>query len=235
VDAPAVLAVTQLADEAGARLQKEANQAVAKGDVDQLQLVTAASAALSRDVLSFKAVADRLRGIGAAPRLGAGALDPDVAIPGHPARPPPPRATGEAPHRAELRDFHELDRRNTGVGKKIALAVCAIVFVLAVGNAIFFSTPRVSRLSAADAGRGVASIDVSDKIALVTVTPEWVASGGQDLGKLLEVLRSNGVERAALSTTTGAPAGVLNVSDAKIIGMPKMKPSTAPPGSAREH
>jgi hypothetical protein len=185
-------------------------------------------------VLSFKAVADRLRGIGAAPRLGAGALDPDVAIPGHPARPPPPRATGEAPQRAELRDFHELDRRNTGLAKKIALAVCAIVFVLAIGNAIFFTAPRVSRLSAADAGRGVASIDVSDKIALVTVTPEWVASGGQDLGKLLEVLRSNGVERAALSTTTGAPAGVLNVSDAKIIGMPKMKPSTAP-GSAKDH
>lgn len=232
VDGPAVLAVTQLADEAGARLQKEANQAVAKGDVEQLQLVTAASAALSRDLLTFKATADRLRGIGASPRLGAGALDPDLAIPGHPAR-PPPKAASEAPQRAELRDFHELDRKSTGLGKKIAVAVCAIVFVLAVGNAVFFSMPRVSRLSAADAGRGVASIDVSDKIALVTVTPEWVASGGLDLGKLLEVLRSHGVERAALSTTTGSPAGVLSVRDGKIIGMPA-RPAPAP-GAAREH
>ncbi|HEY2028628.1 MAG TPA: hypothetical protein VGH20_05415, partial [Myxococcales bacterium] len=78
VDPTALASLTRAADEAAARLQKEASAAVTKGEVESLQLITAASAALSRDLLSFKETADRLRGLAAAPRLGAGALDPHV-------------------------------------------------------------------------------------------------------------------------------------------------------------
>src|SRR5205823_8186441 len=53
VDAVAVATLTKQADEAAARLQKEANAAVGKGEVESLQMITAASAALSRDLLNF--------------------------------------------------------------------------------------------------------------------------------------------------------------------------------------
>ena len=89
VDMEAMASLTKLADEAAARLQKEANTAIGKGEVESLQLITAASAALSRDLLNLKETADKLRGIGAAPRMGAGALDPDVILPGQQPRPRP--------------------------------------------------------------------------------------------------------------------------------------------------
>ena len=101
VDDAAVKVLTQRVDAVVASLQKDADGAIARGEVEALQVVRATSAALSRDVLSLKATADRLRGLAAAPRLGAGALDPDVVLPGQApsARPPPPKAA-EVPVRA---------------------------------------------------------------------------------------------------------------------------------------
>src|SRR5437763_2653268 len=110
VNGEALAALTKLVDEAAARLQKEANAAIGKGEVENLQLVTAASAALSRDLLNLKETADRLRGVGAAPRLGAGALDPEVVLKG---QQPRPRAAAvqqaQAAVKAELRDFRGLE------------------------------------------------------------------------------------------------------------------------------
>ncbi|MGE5048967.1 MAG: hypothetical protein ACM3PC_10385, partial [Deltaproteobacteria bacterium] len=123
VDAAASASITRIADDAGARLQKEANAAIARGEVENLQLITAASAALSRDLLNFKETADRLRGVGAGPRLGAGALDPEVVLPGQQPRPRPAAgAQAPAPPKPELRDFHGLDdapRR----GKKVLAGI----------------------------------------------------------------------------------------------------------------
>src|SRR5207237_10791856 len=106
VDDAAVKVLTQRVDAVVASLQKDADGAIARGEVEALQVVRASSAALSRDLLSLKATADRLRGLAAAPRPGAGALDPDVVLPGQApsARPPPPKAA-EVPVRAELRAF----------------------------------------------------------------------------------------------------------------------------------
>ncbi|MFL5450395.1 MAG: hypothetical protein ACJ78V_00665, partial [Myxococcales bacterium] len=59
VDDAAVKALTQRVDAVVARLQKDADLAVAKGEVESLQIVRASSAALSRDLISFKAAADR--------------------------------------------------------------------------------------------------------------------------------------------------------------------------------
>ena len=228
VDAAAVAALTQSADAAAARLQKEANQAISKGEVELLQLVTAASAALSRDLLSFKAAADRLRGIGAAPRLGAGALDPDVILPGQAPRAPATKPGEPAPVRAELRDFKALDRRDTGRARKVALALCAVLFVVAAANALFFALPHVREIPAEGLGAGIVRVDVAGKSALVTVTPEWVAAGGPDLAKLIEVLRDREVEKAMLTTTTGIPAGTLNVVQGRIIGLPRLPPPPPP-------
>ena len=101
VDDAAVKTLTQRVDAVVASLQKDADGAIARGEVEALQVVRASSAALSRDVLSLKATADRLRGLAAAPRLGAGALDPDVVLPGQAPSVRPPKAA-EAPVRAEL-------------------------------------------------------------------------------------------------------------------------------------
>ena len=232
LDAAAFSALNQRAADAAARLQKEASQAISSGEVEQLQLLTAASAALSRDALAFKATADRLRGIGAAPRLGAGALDPSVVIAGPAPRAAPARISDEpAPVRAELRDFAALDDSGRSArAKKLGVAALVLVFVLAVVNALFFALPRVTELSAKDAGALVERIDVAGKSAIVTVQPAWVAAGGPDLLKLLEVLRSRGVEKAMLSTANGSPAGMLDVQEGKVYGLPK--PGSAKPPTA---
>ncbi len=210
-------------DAAAARLQKEASRAITSGEVEQLQLVTAASAALSRDALILKATADRLRGIGVAPRLGGGALDPSLIIAGAAPRPTATKALPEtAVVRAELRDFTALDDRvRSSRIKKIGIAALVVLFAVALVNALFFALPRVTRLSAEHAGAGVERIDVSGKSAMVTVQPAWVAAGGPDLLKLLDVLRSRGVEKAVLATSSGSPAGMLDVQEGKIYGLPK--------------
>src|SRR5206468_10985983 len=100
VDAESLAVLTKTVDEAAGRLQKEANEAIGKGEVESLQLITAASAALSRDLLNLKETADKLRGIGAAPRMG-GHLDPDMVLPGQQPRPrPPPGPLAPAPVKA---------------------------------------------------------------------------------------------------------------------------------------
>src|SRR5207302_70957 len=139
VDAAGVAALTQLADAAAARLQQEANAAIGKGQVEQLQMVTAASAALSRDLLSFKETADRLRGVGTAPRLGAGALDPDLVLPGQQPRPKTlPTLPTVAPVKAELRDFQGLDRR-PGRAKQVIATLVVLGFVAGLANALYFA------------------------------------------------------------------------------------------------
>src|SRR5581483_2042339 len=172
VDAAALGALTKAADEAAARLQQEANAAIGKGEVESLQLVTAASASLSRDLLNLKETADRLRGVAAAPRMGAGGLDPDLVLPGQQPRARPvvtPQA--QAPVRAELRDFRGLEEK-PGRGKAMA-AVVFIVAAIAVGtHAFYFSVPRHAQLPVESAGRGVQRIDVTGSSALVTVTAE---------------------------------------------------------------
>ena len=221
VDVAAVASLSDIATAAGARLQKEASQAISKGEVEQLQLVTAASAALSRDMLSFKATADRLRGIGAAPRLGAGALDPDLVLPGQAPKAAITKPGEPAPVRSELRDFKALDRPDTGRLKKVALAVCAVAFAVALVNALFFAMPRAKEISTEGLGAGIARIDVAGKSAVVIVTPEWVAAAGPNVARLTEMLRAHEVENALLTTTAGDPAGTLVVATGRIVGMRK--------------
>src|SRR5439155_1333202 len=60
VDADSLAVLTKIADEAAGRLQKEANSAIGRGEVESLQLIPAASASLSRDLLNLKETADRL-------------------------------------------------------------------------------------------------------------------------------------------------------------------------------
>ena len=124
VDDASVKAVVQIVDAAAARLQKEADVAIGRGEVESLQLITASSAALSRDLHSFKEIADRLRGIGSAPRLGAGSLDPEVVLPGQMYR-PPPKASEPMQVRAELREFQGLgEGSRESRGKRVGWLSC---------------------------------------------------------------------------------------------------------------
>jgi hypothetical protein len=223
VDAESLAAFTKIADEAAARLQKEANAAIGKGEVESLQLVTAASASLSRDLLNLKETADRLRGVGAAPRLGAGALDPEVVLPGQQPRPrPPPGPQTPAPVKAELRDFRGLDHK-PGRGKGvIAFIIVAAAIGLAV-NAFYFSVPRQREVAFESAGRGVQGITITGASAVVTVTPDWLAAADANLVKLVQVLRANQVKKALLMLPNGSSAGLVDVASGRASGMPAPK------------
>jgi len=222
VDGAQVSVLTRQADESAARLQKEANAAVGKGEVESLQMVTAASAALSRDLLNFKETADRLRGLSAAPRLGSGALDPDMVLPGQAPRPSAPKGSTPAPVRAELRDFHNLDG-SVGRGKTIMMVIVLAAFVAALANAVYFSIPHHTEISGEAVGHGVERIDVSGSSALVTVTNEWLEKPELNTALLLSPLREAGVEKAILILPSGAPAGILNVATGKVSGLAKPK------------
>jgi hypothetical protein len=217
VDAESLGALTKVADEAAARLQKEANAAIGSGEVETLQLVTAASASLSRDLLNLKEAADRLRGVGAAPRLGAGALDPDMVLPGQQPRPrPPPGPQAPPAVRAELRDFRGLDHR-PGRGKPVfALVVLAAAVGLAA-NAFYFGIPHHEEVAVESTG--VQRISVTGPSALVTVTPEWIAAKDANLPRLLRALRQRNVQKALLVLADGASAGIVDVASGKAMGM----------------
>jgi hypothetical protein len=223
VDAAAITSLTQLADAAAARLQQEANTAIGKGQVEQLQMVTAASAALSRDVLNFKETADRLRGVGAAPRLGAGGLDPDMVLPGQQPSRPRTIAPTSAPQpvRAELRDFQGLEATGGGVGKKVGLIIAVAALVASLAYAFVFSGPPRSALPTEAAGPHVVRIEVSGPSALVSVSPAWDPSS--DLNKLLDVLKSRNVERAIVMSPKET-LGVVDVRGFKFLGARKPAP-----------
>jgi hypothetical protein len=227
VDQAAVSALMKQADEAAALLQKEAGAAIGSGEVEDLQMLTAASAALSRDLLTFKETADRLRGLGAAPRLGAGALDPDVVLPGQAPRPAAAKSTAPAPVRAELRDFHALDQKPRS--KTVMVVVAFLVFLAALGNALFFALPRHSEVPAEAAGPGVQRVDVSGESALVAVTPEWVEHWEREAPKLIELLRAREVKRAILMLPNGTATGMVDVPAGKVTGVRKPKPKESQP------
>ena len=204
-------------------MQKEANTAVSKGEVESLQMVTAASAALGRELLNFRETSDRLRGRSSAPRRGAGALDPDLVLPGQGPRPAPAKSsTGPVPVRAELRDFHNLDggpRR----GKTIFMVIALAAFLAALSNALYFSLPHDKELSAEAAGKGVERINTSGPSALVTVSPEWLGRAEAALPQLVSVLREAEVKKAVLLLPNGNPAGVVDVTTGKVSGLVRPK------------
>jgi hypothetical protein len=219
VDADSLAALTKIADEAAGRLQKEANSAIGKGEVESLQLVTAASASLSRDLLNLKETTDRLRGIGAAPRLG-GHLDPDMVLPGQQPRPrPPPGPVAPVPVKAELRDFQGLDHKPGRSKGLIALVVVAGA-IAAAANAFYFAVPHQQQVAVEGAGAGVQRIAVSGTSAVVTVTPEWLAAGDANLARLLRVLRAEKVTKALLTLPNGTSAGIVDVVSGKASGLP---------------
>jgi len=218
VDANAVAALTRQADEATAALQKEANAAIGKGAVESLQMVTAASAALSRDLLNFKETADRLRGIGAAPRLGAGALDPNMVLPGQEAKPRPLPSVTVQPPKAELRDFAALDSSRQGRFKPVMALIMVLGFAAAAFDAFYLSVPHHKELTT-EGLSGVVRVDISGSSALVTVTPEFLAQAQAQVPKLAALLREREVKKAILMTPTGAAAGVIDVTTGKTAGL----------------
>jgi hypothetical protein len=220
VEPDSLSALTKVADEAAARLQKEANAAIGKGEVENLQLITAASAALSRDLLNLKETADRLRGVGAAPRMGAGHLDPDVAMPGQPARPKAVQQPVQAVEKAELRDFRGLEEKPSRA-KGILAALMLVGCIAAAANAFYFGVPHHTEIPPSAVGDGVRRIDVTGPAALVTVTPEWLADPEPNVAKLIKVLNAHQVKKAVLILPNGTSAGIVDVAAGRTSGMPQ--------------
>jgi hypothetical protein len=216
VDDASVKAMTQLVDGAAARLQKEADGAISRGEVETLQLITASSAALQRDLHSFKETADRLRGVGSAPRLGAGSLDPDVVLPGQAWR-PLPKTTEQAPVRAELREFQGLEAASPRSRGRTTLVVCMLALGAALTNVLFFAYPRIDELPPV---AGIVRIEISGEGARVTLASDFADRQEAALAALVQVLRERGVKTALLLRHNGSGAGQLSVTDGKTYGLP---------------
>ena len=226
VDDASVKAVTQMVDAASARLQKEADGAISRGEVESLQLITASSAALSRDLHGFKEAADRLRGVGSAPRLGAGSLDPEVVLPGQTYRPPPKAAAAPAQVRPELREFQGLGEGSSESRRSRTLVVCMLALGAAVINAMFFAYPRVHDLPPV---AGVARIEVSGTSARVTIGADFADKQDQAIAALVQALRERGVEKAMLVKPNGSGAGNVSVTEGKAYGLsPAVKRNDIP-------
>jgi len=216
VDDASVKAMIQLVDAAAARLQKEADGAISRGEVETLQLITASSAALSRDLHSFKETADRLRGVGAAPRLGGGSLDPEVVLPGQ-GRRLPPKPSEPAPVRAELREFQGLGESSPESRGRTTLVVCVLGLGAALVNVLFFAYPRVHELPPV---AGIARIEVSGDSARVTLASDFADRQEAAVAALVQALRERGVRNAVLLRQNGSGAGQLSVTDGKTYGLP---------------
>ena len=217
VDDAAMKAVTQIHDAAAARLQKEVEVAIGRGDVETLQLLTVCNAALSRELLLLKEGADRLRGLASAPRLGAGSLDPDMAVPGQQYVRPTTKPLDRPAVRPELREFQGLgvsDGRSRRTG---ALFVCLLALGAALVNLIFFTYPDVKQMPAEIPG--VARIEISGKIARVSVAPNFNEDQARAVAMLTQTLRERGVERAMLVRQNGTSAGQISIRDGKAFGL----------------
>jgi len=228
VDDAAVKALTQRVDTVVARLQKDAELAVAKGEVESLQIVRASSAALSRDLISFKAAADRLRGLAAAPRLGAGALDPEIVLPGQAARPPPKPA--EAPVRAELKEFEKFQEATPAARRRTALIVVVVALVAAVAYVAIFAWPRVKDVDSSSLNiPGVVRVEVGGTGARVVVSDSFAEKPEPSLSQLISLLRDRKVSSAVLVTASGKPVGQVDVRTGATVGIPAPKKQGSTP------
>jgi len=232
VDDAAVKAMTQRVDAVVGSLQKDADGAIARGEVDALQVVRASSAALSRDLLSLKAVADRLRGLAAAPRLGAGALDPDMVLPGQApsARPPPAKAPPEAPVRAELKEFEKFAETKPGARRKTTLYVLFAALAAGAAYVVFFALPNVKEIDGRAANiPGVVRVEIGGTGARVVVSAAFVEKPEPGLTQLIALLREKEVSSAAIFNVNGVPVGQIDVKTGATSGLTAVKKQSPPP------
>jgi DNA-binding NarL/FixJ family response regulator len=234
VDDAAFTALIHAADTAIKRLQGEADGAITKGEVERLQQITAASAALSREMLAFKETADRLRGLAAAPRMGAGALDPSVAIDRR--KPPSVRIQRDkdkeetrAEHRKlQLSDFAGLENTPVTTKQRRNLLIALAIFAVTLTNTIFFAIPHVREAEAPvveRAGSGVLGIVISDHNAIVTVASTWITAYDRRarLRSLCDLLSLKGVAHAGILVEGSGMAGQVEVRTCQAIGLPAVK------------
>ncbi len=241
VDDAHLSALLQAADTAGKRCQSEADKAIAKGDLEPLQQVTVASANLSRDLLALKETADRLRGLASAPRLGAGALDPNVIAPqaGKQARRAQEKKEDE--QRAEQRkqliaEFSGLQDTPKAQKQRRWLVVLGAILLLGVINAIVFAPGfTLAPPTLVDqAGSGVLQLTLSEKSAIVAVAPTWLSAADRKprLRQLCDVLLPHHVKKAVIFSEGKGIVGQVDVPECQGIGLPAPKPPPPELGGA---
>jgi hypothetical protein len=231
VDDAAVKSLAQRVDAVVASLQKEADGAITRGEVEALQVVRASSAALSRELLALKAIADRLRGLAAAPRLGSGALDPDVILSGQApsARPPPPR-TAEAPVRAELKEFAKFQEVTSASRKRTTLIVFVVALVAAAAYVLFFTLPQIRSLDPKSTNiPGVVRVEIGGTGARVLVSDSFAEKPEPSLSLLISLLREKNVSSAVLFNVSGAPVGQIDVKTGATTGIAAPKKGSGAP------
>ena len=171
-----------------------------------------------------------MRGLGAAPALGPGGLDPDVQLAGRTAAKTRPPAIGVAAvKRAEFTGFDQTPKK-----KRTALIVglLAVLFVAGLLNVAYFSRvhSKEARPGEMDqAGHGIVRIAISGKRALVVVTPLWAEHPAENWRPLAAALGKMGVEQAVVQLADGKPLGAIDVVENKPFLVTGVKPSPAAP------
>jgi hypothetical protein len=152
-----------------------------------------------------------------------------MALPGRAtsARPPPPKA--EAPVRAELKEFEKFQEAKPG-SRKTALVVVLLALAAAIVYVVFFALPRTTEID----GRatnipGVVRVELGENAARVIVSDAFVEKPEPALSQLISFLREKKIAAAVLSTTSGAPAGQINVKTGLTVGIPGPKKQEVPP------
>jgi len=231
VDEDEVGSLGQLAGAAARRLQTEADRAISGGQLEALQQIRAASAALSRELLAFQDAADRLRGLAAAPKRGTGALDPQLLV-GAGSRPSSPRREVDAraePVRAGLSDFAGLQDVPAHSSRKRALWLASGLLAVAAIYAFGFALPRTRAGTASlleQAGTGVLGVTLSERSAIVSVTSAWVTAPDRRAraAKVCAALAPKGIQSAALFLEGKGMVGQLEIASCETSGLPAQKP-----------
>ncbi len=150
--------------------------------------------------------------------MGAGALDPDMVLPGQAPRPRQlPSTSAPAPVRAELRDFRGLDAK-PGRSKNVIMVLLVLGAIAAAANGFYFAVPHHTDVPVSRAGEGIQHIDMMGDSAMVTVTPDWAAHVDARVPLLVGVLREQGVKKAILMLPSGGTVGILDVVTGKLSG-----------------
>lgn len=210
IDSAAVADLTGRADAAAVRLQGESSRAIAKGELETLQAMTASRAALSRDLLAFKDTLDQLRGLETAPALGPGALDPEIRL-----REQQRAASKPVAEQATKKDeFAEYRTGRSAVSKSVIAVVLSLVFAGTLYRAVtFFGSAQVTSETEA-AAVGALRIAIVEKQATVTVSSPF---NKERVGPILEALRRHELTKGVLVSTDGVALGIIDVPSGRYI------------------
>jgi hypothetical protein len=95
--------------------------------------------------------------------------------------------------------------------------VCVLALGAALVNLVFFTYPRVTQLLSDIPG--IARIEISGKVARITVAPNFAEQQSRAIPMITQALRQRGVDNAMLVRQNGSSAGQIAVREGRTYGL----------------